>query len=69
MISQYYQGRDAGSWDDPPAGLVTAQLDRDTGQLATPSTLPDRRYTEYFLDGTQPQDPWSIWMWGPFGGE
>jgi penicillin-binding protein 1A len=68
MIAQYYQSRDAGSWDDPPAGLVAAQLDRDTGQLATPTTLPDRRYTEYFLDGTQPQDPWSIWMWGPFGG-
>jgi len=69
MIARYYQNRDAGSWDDPPAGLVTAQLDRDTGQIATPSTPSDKRYTEYFLDGTQPQDPWSIWMWGPFGGE
>jgi penicillin-binding protein 1A len=68
MIARYYQGRDAGSWDDPPAGLVTAQLDRDTGQLATPTTPPDKRYTEFFLDGTQPQDPWAIWMWGPFGG-
>jgi penicillin-binding protein 1A len=69
MIAEYYQGRDAGSWDDPPAGIVTAQLDRDTGQIATPTTPPDKRYTEYFLDGTQPQDPWSIWMWGPVGGE
>jgi penicillin-binding protein 1A len=69
MIAEYYRGRDAGSWDDPPAGIVTAQLDRDTGQIATPTTPPDKRYTEYFLDGTQPQDPWSIWMWGPFGGE
>jgi penicillin-binding protein 1A len=68
MIAEYYQGRDAGSWDDPPAGLITAQLDRDTGQIATPSTPPDKRYTESFLDGTQPQDPWSIWMWGPVGG-
>jgi penicillin-binding protein 1A len=69
MIAEYYQGRDAGSWDDPPAGLVTAQLDRDSGQIATPTTPPDKRYTEYFLDGTQPQDPWSIWMWGPIGGK
>ncbi len=68
MIASYYQNRDAGSWDDPPSGLVTAQLDRDTGQIATPSTPPEKRYTEYFLDGTQPQDPWSIWIWGPFGG-
>ena len=69
MIAHYYQGRDAGSWNNPPAGLVAAQLDRDTGQLAIPATPPDKRYTEYFLDGTQPQDPWSIWTWGPFGGE
>ena len=68
MVAQYYQGRGVGSWDAPPAGLVTAQLDRDSGQLATPSTPPDKLYTEYFLDGTQPQDPWSIWTWGPFGG-
>ncbi|HET7620685.1 MAG TPA: PBP1A family penicillin-binding protein [Gemmatimonadaceae bacterium] len=69
MIAEYYQGRDAGSWDDPPAGLVTAQLDRDSGRIATPTTPPDKRYTEYFLDGTQPQDPWSIWIWGPIGGK
>lgn len=69
MIAQYYQNRDAGAWDAPPAGLITAQLERDTGELATPSTPPDERYTEYFLDGTQPQDPWAIWTWGPFGGE
>ena len=68
MIAQYYRsGRVVGSWDDPPAGLVTAQLDRDSGQLATPATPPDKLYTEYFLDGTQPADPWSLWTWGPIG--
>lgn len=66
MIARYYsEGRAPGSWDDPPAGLITAQLDRDTGQIAAPSTPPDKRYTEYFIDGTQPQDPWSLWTWGP----
>lgn len=70
MIAQYYEGgRPTGSWDDPPAGLVTAQIDRVTGQPATDSTPPDKRYTEYYLDGTQPgaTDPWSLWQWGPIG--
>jgi penicillin-binding protein 1A len=64
MIARYYRGRETGSWDDPPAGLVIAELDRDTGDLATDSTPPDRRYTEYFIQGTQPRDPWSLWGWG-----
>jgi penicillin-binding protein 1A len=64
MIARYYHGRDTGSWDDPPAGLVTAELDRDTGALATDSTPPDRRYMEYFLQGTEPKNPWSLWGWG-----
>ncbi|MBK8250549.1 MAG: PBP1A family penicillin-binding protein [Gemmatimonadetes bacterium] len=38
----------------PPPGLVIAELDRATGQLATAATPPERRYTEYFLDGTEP---------------
>ncbi len=38
----------------PPPGLVTAELDRATGQLATETTPPERRYTEYFIDGTEP---------------
>ncbi|HEU4640904.1 MAG TPA: PBP1A family penicillin-binding protein [Gemmatimonadaceae bacterium] len=70
MIARYYEGgRPAGTWDDPPAGLVTAEMDRVTGQPATDSTPPDKRYTEYYLDGTQPgaTDPWSLWNWGPIG--
>ena len=38
----------------PPPGLVVAELDRATGQLATAATPAERRYTEYFLDGTEP---------------
>lgn len=48
----------------PPTGLVIAELDRETGALATPATPADRRYTEYFLDGTEPpelrMDVWRI---------
>jgi 1A family penicillin-binding protein len=41
------------TWDEPP-GLVTAELDRRTGKLADASTPAERRYTEYFLPGTEP---------------
>ncbi|MBX6330384.1 MAG: PBP1A family penicillin-binding protein [Gemmatimonadaceae bacterium] len=66
MIARYYQGgRATGSWDDPPEGIVTAELDRDTGDLATDATPPDKRYVEYFIAGTQPVNPWSLWAAGP----
>lgn len=48
----------------PPPGLIAAELDRATGALATVATPPERRYTEYFLDGTEPaqlrMDVWRI---------
>ncbi len=48
----------------PPPGLVIAELDRETGALATPETPAERRYTEYFLDGTEPvtlrMDVWRL---------
>ena len=68
MLAHWYQGRTPGAWT-PPEGLVTAELDRDTGQPATPATPPERRYTEYFLPGTEPGavkvTPWSIFASGP----
>jgi hypothetical protein len=43
---------------------VAAELDRMNGDLATAQTPPERRYTEYFLDGTEPaqlrMDVWRI---------
>jgi penicillin-binding protein 1A len=39
---------------DPPPGLVKAELDRQTGRPAETSTPAERRYTEYFLPGTEP---------------
>jgi membrane carboxypeptidase/penicillin-binding protein len=43
----------AAAWTVPP-GLVTAELDRETGALAEATTPPERRYLEYFLPGTEP---------------
>jgi penicillin-binding protein 1A len=70
MVGKYYATRSAGSWGPPPDGLVYAQLDRADGTIATTSTPPDRRYFEFFLDGTEPDalrsDPWKLPQWGPF---
>jgi len=61
-------GRDPGAWP-APAGLVTADLDRATGALADSTTPPERRYTEYFLPGTEPAalriDPRRLFDAGP----
>ncbi len=68
MMGRWYQGRPAGEWQ-PPGGLVVAQLDRETGLLADASTPPERVYTEYFLEGTEPEElritPWGLFKWGP----
>jgi penicillin-binding protein 1A len=70
MIGRYYEGRSAGSWGPPPDGLVYAQLDRVDGAIATATTPFDRRYYEFFLEGTEPEplrnDPWKVPQWGPF---
>ena len=72
MISKYYEGRAVGTWA-PPAGLVSAELDRETGLLADAFTPPERRYTEYFLEGTEPIElrptPWVVFQYGPLGGD
>jgi hypothetical protein len=47
---------------------VTADLDRFTGQLADSATPPERRYTEYFVPGTEPEPlrsvPWKLPVFG-----
>jgi penicillin-binding protein 1A len=72
MIARYYEGRAVGTWA-PPAGLVEAELDRETGLLADALTPPERRYTEYFLEGTEPLElrptPWIVFQYGPLGGD
>ncbi|NUO64029.1 MAG: PBP1A family penicillin-binding protein [Gemmatimonadaceae bacterium] len=70
MLQRWYAGKTAGSWE-PPAGLVSGELDRETGMVADALTPPERRYTEYFLEGTEPPglqwDPWRLIELGPVG--
>ena len=53
----------------PPIGVIMGDVDRVTGELATDETPADRRYTEYFVEGTEPAplkaDPWKLFSWGP----
>ena len=68
MMSDFYAARSASQWM-PPNGLIAAELDRVTGELADSTTLPDRRYTEYFLAGTEPLplrvNGWHLFRNGP----
>ncbi|MBV9034957.1 MAG: PBP1A family penicillin-binding protein [Acidobacteriaceae bacterium] len=45
--------RDVGQFNVPD-GIVSAQIDSDTGQLATSACPPGQTRTEYYLLGTQP---------------
>jgi len=69
-MSKYYaaHGGRSGTWM-PPVGVISAELDRATGELATGATTPDRRYTEYFVEGTEPAslklDAWTVFNRGP----
>ena len=75
MLARYYAAkpeiltsRAAEQWT-PPVGVIFGDVDRATGELATDQTPPDRRYTEYFVEGTEPPalraDPWKLFAWGP----
>jgi penicillin-binding protein 1A len=37
-----------------PTNIVLAEMDRETGDLAEPTTPPERRYMETFVSGTEP---------------
>jgi len=67
MLARSNYGHTA-TWTPPP-GLVTAEVDRDSGKLAEPSTPPEKRYLEYFLAGTEPGalrvDARRLFGWGP----
>ena len=75
MLARYYvakpeilTSRAAEQWT-PPIGVIFGDVDRATGELATDQTPADRRYTEYFVEGTEPAplraDPWKLFAWGP----
>jgi len=67
MVGRYYLGRETTQWT-APGGVISAELDRETGLVADPLTPPERRYTEYFLDGTEPLElrpsPWKLFRTG-----
>jgi 1A family penicillin-binding protein len=69
IVARHYAGRAPGASWTPPAGIVTAELDRQTGLPADSLTPPERRYNEYFVEGTEPGarplDPWRVFRWGP----
>ncbi len=68
MMGAYYANRRAGDWPTAPAGMVFADVDRETGGVATPLTPADHRQLEYFIAGTEPleiRSPWNIPRWGP----
>ncbi len=53
----------------PPPGVVSMELDRDTGLPATPETLAAKRYTEWFVSGTEPGAiPVDVWKLMELGG-
>jgi penicillin-binding protein 1A len=75
MLARYYAAkpeiltsREATQWA-PPVGVIMGDVDRMTGALATDQTSPENRYTEYFVEGTEPPslraDPWKVFAWGP----
>ncbi|MGK2960631.1 MAG: penicillin-binding protein 1A [Gemmatimonadaceae bacterium] len=78
MMSRYYASssgrssleRSEARWT-PPLGVISGEVDRVTGQLTTAVTPASRRYTEYFVEGTEPEplraDPWKLFQWGPIG--
>lgn len=68
MIARYYGSRRPGDWTPPP-GVISGEFDRLTHQLATPFTPAAQRYTEYFVEGTEPPalraDLWKLFSAGP----
>jgi penicillin-binding protein 1A len=68
MMARYYAGRTTPSTWTPPVGMLTADLDRATGQPADASTPASQRYTEFFVPGTEPEPlrsvPWKIPVFG-----
>ncbi|GMV09538.1 MAG: penicillin-binding protein [Gemmatimonadota bacterium] len=68
LVQKAGAGRGVAAWL-PPEGIVSAELDRATGQVASDATPPERRYTEYFLPSTEPpilrMDAWRILRVGP----
>lgn len=69
IIAGVYGGRSSGVWTPPP-GLLSVETDRRSGKPADVATPADQRYTEWYLEGTEPGAaawPWSLFRFGPIG--
>lgn len=69
IIAGTYGSRASGTWSPPP-GVVGVELDRTSGKVADGKTPAERRYTEWYLEGTEPGAaawPWSLFRFGPIG--
>src|SRR5205085_630175 len=67
MMAAYYGKRRTIDWPAAPSGLVFAEINRESGELATPSTPASVRQIEYFMPGTEPAEirsPWNVPRWG-----
>ena len=74
MLARYYAENPqlaaaaSAQWK-PPIGVIPGDVDRETGAVADELTPAHRRYTEYFVEGTEPlayrADPWKLFSWGP----
>ena len=67
MMGEYYKTRRPADWPAAPPGLVFAEINRESGELATPATPASSRIVEYFLPGTEPieiRSPWNVPRWG-----
>lgn len=51
-----------------PSGLVTREVDSETGRLASELCPKERAYTEYFIPGTEPTEACDAAAGGLFGG-
>jgi penicillin-binding protein 2D len=68
-VQAYYAGNRATMAWTPPPGVLSMELDRDTGLPATPATLPAKRYLEWFVSGTEPGAlPLDVWKLMELGG-
>jgi 1A family penicillin-binding protein len=68
-VQAYYAANKSTLPWSPPPGVVSMELDRDTGLPATPATLPTKRYTEWFVAGTEPGAiPVDVWKLLELGG-
>jgi 1A family penicillin-binding protein len=68
-VRAYYAANKTSLPWTPPPGVVSMELDRDSGLPATPETLATKRYTEWFVAGTEPGAiPVDVWKLLELGG-